>query len=71
MTIGKLSTAIKIVLLLALAAMLERRVKEEANPKEVKRMVAAKMDWSNIGLPRKRINKINPEKESRLQSRKL
>ena len=44
MTIGKLSTAIKIVLLLALAAMLERRVKEEANPKEVKRIVVAKMD---------------------------
>ncbi|MCB0493940.1 MAG: hypothetical protein KDC93_16160, partial [Cyclobacteriaceae bacterium] len=37
-TTGKLKTAIRIVLLFALAAMLERSVSDDANPNEVNRI---------------------------------
>ena len=45
-TIGKLNTAIRMLLLLALAAMLERRVREVANPMEVRRINTAKTNLS-------------------------
>lgn len=57
-TTGKLNTAMSIVLLLALAAMLERRVNDEANPREVSSTSVAKIPWSWIGLPRKSTNRI-------------
>jgi hypothetical protein len=43
-TTGKLSTAIRMVLLLALAAMLERRVNDDANPNEVNRIKDEKIN---------------------------
>lgn len=51
-TTGKLSTAMRMELLLALALMLESNVRDAANPKEVKRIVSAKIDTSSMGIPR-------------------
>ena len=53
-TTGKLSTAMRMVLLFAFAAMLERSVRDEANPMEVSSTNTAKTTLSWIGLPKKR-----------------
>jgi hypothetical protein len=68
---GKLSTVIRMLLLLALAAMLERSVSEEENPQEVSKIVSAKMKLSAIGLFINKINNPNPAKDRTLLSRKL
>lgn len=52
-TTGKLSTAIRIELLFAFALIPESNVSDAANPREVKRIVSAKIDKSSIGIPRK------------------
>ena len=50
MTTGKLSTAINILLLFALAAMPESIVREAANPQDVNRIVSENRKMSAIGL---------------------
>ena len=68
---GKLSTVIRMLLLLALAAILERSVSEEENPQEVSKIVSAKMKLSAIGLFINKINNPNPAKDKTVLSRKL
>ena len=46
MTTGKLNTAMSMVLLLALALILESSVSEEANPMEVSKIMMVKMNLS-------------------------
>ena len=71
MTIGKLSTAMSMLLLFALAAMPDSKVREAAKPNEVMIMTSRKRELSAIGLPRKRMNRINPVNESNEQRKKL
>ena len=71
MTIGKLSTAIKILLLFALAAMPESMVSEAANPKDVNKMVSENRRTSSIGLFKNKVKRIKPVNERSRQSRKL
>lgn len=59
-TMGKLSTAMRMLLLLAFAAIPESKVSEAAKPKEVAIMTIKKSETSTIGLPRKRIKSISP-----------
>lgn len=51
-TMGKLSTAIRILLLLAFAAMLDSRVRDEANPIAVSKIKIPKINLSSMGLPK-------------------
>ena len=55
MTTGKLRTAINILLLLALAAMPESIVSEEANPNDVRSMVMENRKRSTTGLFKNRM----------------
>lgn len=71
MTIGKLSTAIRMLLLFALAAMPDSSVSEAAKPKETATMTRRKSGISIIGFPRRRVNKSNPTRESTEQRMKL
>ena len=70
-TIGKLSTAMRMVLLLALAAMLDKRVSEAAKPREVSSINMANSVVSWIGLPKNKTKSTYPEKDKTAQSRKL
>jgi hypothetical protein len=56
-TIGKLSTDIRILLLLALDAIPESSVREEAKPNEANASVAIKISLSWIGLFKNKVNK--------------
>lgn len=71
MTIGKLRTAIKILLLFALAAIPDSMVSEEAKPNEVSRIVIENKKRSTTGLFRKRTKSTKPVNESRVQRMKL
>lgn len=71
MTIGKLSTAIRMLLLFALDAMLDKRVRDVANPIDVSKINAPKMVVSWIGLPRNKIKRIYPETDRIEHNRKL
>ena len=68
---GKLKTAIKIVLLFALAAIPERSVSEEANPNDVKMTVNKNKNRSAIGLLKKTIKSTNPVSDKMLHRKKL
>jgi len=70
-TIGKLSTAIKMLLLLALAAIPDSKVREAAKPKEVMTMINRNSVVSSMGLPRKRMNRPNPVRDNSEQRKKL
>lgn len=70
-TIGKLSTAIKILLLLAFAAIPDSKVREAAKPKEVMTMTNRNSAESSMGLPRKRIKRTKPVRDKREQRKKL
>ncbi len=68
---GKLRTVIRILLLLALAAMLERSVSEEENPQDVSKIVSVKIKVSAIGLFMNKTNNPNPVNDKTELSRKL
>lgn len=70
-TIGKLSTAMSMVLLLAFAAMLDKSVREAANPREVSKINVPNRAVSWIGLPRNKIKSAYPERDKMAQRRKL
>ena len=70
-TMGKLSTAIRILLLFALAAIPESKVSEAAKPKEVTTMTNRKSATSAIGFPRKRMKRTNPVRDKSEQREKL
>lgn len=70
-TIGKLSTAMRMLLLLALDAILDKRVRDVANPIDASKINVPKMTVSWIGLPRNKIKRKYPEIESIEESRKL
>ena len=70
-TTGKLRTAMSTWLLLVLDAMLEIKVREEANPIEARRITMAKRNKSGRGLPRKRINNMNPVNDKSEHNKKL
>ena len=71
MTIGKLRTAIKMLLLFALAAIPESMVSEAANPDDVRRMVMENKKRSTTGLFKNKTKRIKPVNESSAQRRKL
>ncbi len=71
MTTGKLRTAIKMLLLFALAAMPESIVSEEANPNAVSRIVIENRNRSTTGLFKNKTKRIKPVNESSAQRRKL
>ena len=68
---GKLSTAIKMWLLLAFAAMPDRSVKEAAKPIEASPMVRQNKAKSAIGFLRSMVNRRKPVKDKITVSRKL
>lgn len=70
-TTGKLSTAMRMELLLALALMPESNVRDAAKPREVKRIVSVKIDTSSMGIPRNTEKRRSPEKDNTAASRKL
>ena len=71
MIMGKLRTAINMLLLFALAAMLESIVREEANPNDVRRIVIENKKRSTTGLFKNRMKRIKPVNESRVHRMKL
>ena len=71
MTTGKLRTVIKILLLFALAAIPESKVREEAKPQEVSTMVIKNKKRSPIGFFKKSINNKKPVSERKEQRIKL
>lgn len=70
-TIGKLNTAIKILLLFALAAIPESMVSEAANPQEVSRMVSENSNKSPTGLFKNKAKRTKPINERNAQRMKL
>jgi hypothetical protein len=68
MTIGKLRTAIRMLLLLAFAAMPEIRLSDPANPHEQRRSVEKKSRWSWTGSSINTENNTKPTTLSRRQS---
>ena len=71
MTTGKLRTAIKILLLLAFAAMPDSMVREDANPIEDRRIVMENKSVSTMGLFKNKIKRTKPVSERRVQRMKL
>jgi len=69
--IGKLSTAIKILLLFALDAMADNSVRDVAKPRHVNAAPKAKIGTSAIGLVKKTMNKPYPAAPSNRHRRKL
>src|SRR6478735_10182412 len=70
-TIGKLSTAISMLLLLAFAAIPESMVRDAAKPKDVNRIVIENKTRSTTGLLRNKINRMNPVNDRNAQRIKL
>ena len=68
---GKLRTAIKILLLLAFDAMADSKVKEVENPKEVNRSVAKNSKVFSMGLLKNKENSTNPSSDNMEQNKKL
>lgn len=68
---GKLSTDIKILLLLALAAIAERSVSEAAKPIELSNRVMPNKSRSSTGFERNSAKKTKPARERIAQSIKL
>jgi len=56
-TTGKLSTDIRMLLLFALEAIPESKVREDAKPREVKASVPTKISLSGIGSFKNKVNK--------------
>ena len=61
---GKLSTAIRILLLVAFDAMPEIRLNEEENPNEVRNRVDRNNTISSTGFSRNKENRRYPDNES-------
>ena len=70
-TTGKLSSAMRILLLLALEAIPESNVSEVANPKALKRITNEKKIVSKTGFPNKIIKRRKPEKDNNVHKIKL
>ena len=70
-TIGKLRTAINMLLLFALAAIPESIVSEAANPKDVNRIVSENKKRSMTGLFKNKMKRTKPVNESKVQRIKL
>ena len=70
-TIGKLSTAIKMLLLLALAAMPESTVSDAEKPNDPKINRMTKSPVSANGFFKRVMNKTKPANESSRESKKL
>ena len=71
MITGKLNTAIRIVLLLALAAIPESSVRDEAKPSALNKIVIQNKKASLMGLLKNSTKNANPAKERIPQSKKL
>ena len=69
--IGKLSTAIKILLLFAFAAMPDNNVSDEEKPMELKTITRQKRFMSTIGFFNNRIKRANPANDKMSVSKKL
>ena len=70
-TIGKLSTAINMLLLFAFAAIPESMVNEAAKPQDVNKMVIENKNRSSIGLFKNKINRTKPVNERSSHRMKL
>ena len=68
---GNPSMAIRILLLLALAAIPDKRVREEESPNEVSKINRIKSLISCIGFCRKTMNKTKPVSDREVQRTKL
>ena len=71
MITGKLRTAIRMLLLFALAAIPESIVREDANPIDVRRIVTENRKRSMTGLFKKRTKRTKPVNESIVHRMKL